>query len=447
MSTVAFVTSISRLQKELATSDKKRDLQMEGRMLFETESLDDAANLDPSVASSIASAASALRIVPSKGTIFPQLVTWALQPNVVSSMDGIAIGRLVHAGLILSDARLFDILMTYVWRVVELAPTLQPVSCAMIINAYGRAGFRHGELYTALCKRAVEALRDDSITMAHIANVANALSRVKVTDKAVFDVVRAQSIKLQGQAAPLVMTTILDAFSSIGVVDEELFSLYEGNLSKSIEECSAPLMTSILVSLVRAKRTTSPLFAACATRALKIAHTYDATSIAKSLDAFLTAKHCSEDFFGALAERACKICADFRVDEIKMTLRALSAFDLFDAELFPLLASRFIALSKVNRSVAPEDAASVLGSFALVHERHEELVHTISILMKPYVDVLDKETFTLLLWGFATLNVRNDTTRAMVAAATAGERLLPPIVGDKTRDTQLCTIRQVYGIS
>lgn len=223
-----------------------------------------------------------------------------------------------------------------------------------------------------------------------------------------------------------------------------------------VEECSAPLITTILTSLVKANKTQSPLFNVCANRAARIAATFDASSISKSLEAFFQANHCSEEFFGTMAERACRIASEFRTDEIRMTLRALSHFDLFDAELFPLLAARFISLLKHGASVVPEEVVGVLSSFAAVHERHDELVHCCSTLIKPFLEVLPKHLFTELLWAFAELNVRNETTRSMVALSTQDREKRIEAVADT--DTTSATernnvlqkrlecIKQVFGV-
>lgn len=452
LSTETFAANVGMLQKELSKSDKKRELMQEGKRIFETESLDDAmaGGLTPQLANSIASAATAMRIVPSKSPSYQQLVTWALSLDVVPTLDGNIIGRFVHAQLVLADPRLFEVLFTYLWRVIELAPTLSGVSCAMILNAYGRSGIHHEALYEALCLRARTALKEDNITIAHVANVANALSRVRVADAELFAVLRDLALKFSKQAVPLVMTTILDAFSTVGIVDSDLFAVYEANLAEQINQCSAPLMTSILNSLVKAKRTTSPLFTQCAGRAVTIANTYDASSIAKSLDAFYQAKNCSEEFFGAMAERACKVAGDFRPDEIQLTLRSLSHFELFDAELYPLLASRFVSFAKVNRSISPDDVVGIVASFATVRERHDELMHTCSLLMKPYLEAIRPELFTELLWAFGELNLRSETTRAMVTLARASKGRLATPSGDEVKDAvlqkQLLTIKQVYGL-
>lgn len=451
LSTETFAINVASLQKELSKSDKKRDLMQEGRRIFETESLDDAltGGLNPTIATTVAGAATAMRITPAKSPSYQQLVTWILQPEVVKTLDGNNIGRILHAELVLADPKLFEVLFTYLWRVVELAPTFNGIACAMILNAYGRSGIHHDRLYEVMCERAKTALKEDSITIAHVANVANALSRVQVRDAALFDVLRDLAIKFQKQAPPLVMTTILDAFSSVGIVDPDLFTLYEAALAEQIAQCSAPLMTSILNSLVKANRTKSPLFSQCAVRAVTIASTYDASSIAKSLDAFYQAGHLSEEFFGSMAERACKVAADFRPDEIHLTLRTLSHFELFDAELFPVLASRLVSIAKVNRSIPPEDVVGIVSSFAAVRERHDELIHTCSLLMKPYLEAMRPELFTELLWAFGELNLRSETTRSMVTLVRNKQVRLATPSGDATKDEVLqkrLTVIKVYGL-
>jgi hypothetical protein len=452
LSTETFAANVTSLQKELSKSDKKRDLMQEGKKIFETESLEDAltGGLNPTLATAVAGAATAMRITPAKSPSYQQLVSWILQPEVVNTLDGNSIGRILHAELVLADPRLFEVLFTYLWRVVELAPTFNGIACAMILNAYGRSGIHHDRLYEVICERARTALKEESITIAHVANVANALSRVQVCDAALFGVLRDLAIKFQKQAPPLVMTTILDAFSTVGIVDPDLFTLYEAALAEQIVQCSAPLMTSILNSLVKAKRTKSVLFSQCAVRAVSIASTYDASSIAKSLDAFYQAENCSEEFFGAMAERACKVAADFRADEIHLTLRALSHFELFDAELFPLLASRLVSIAKVNKSIPPEDVIGIVSSFAAVRERHDELIHTCSLLMRPYLEAIRPELFTELLWAFGELNLRSETTRSMVTLVRSKQVSLAAPTGNTAKDEvlqkRLAVVKQVYGL-
>mmetsp|Transcript_81928 Transcript_81928/g.95696 ORF Transcript_81928/g.95696 Transcript_81928/m.95696 type:complete len:495 (+) Transcript_81928:34-1518(+) len=470
IATAVFVSNIQRIQSELSTADNKRELQHTGRLLYENEELDDVVvslkssaaqgassqrdAMTPDMVRSIATVATLLRVAPSKSQPFQRTVDWALQPRVVQTMDDMAIARLLHASLVLSEPKIFELLFTYLWRVVELAPTLSGVSCAMIINAYGRCGIRHEILYKSLCLRATTALLEEGVTMGHIANVANALSRVGVADTAVFQVISNQSIRFEKQAPPLVMATILDAFSTVGIVDDSLFSVFEAHLERLIEECGAPLMATIVGALAKAKRSESPLFAAVASRATRIVNSYDPSSIARTLDAFYQVRHCSEEFFGLLAERAVNVSADFRPDEIHLTLRALSAFELYDAELFPLLASKLMSAMRAGGSNVPPDVViGVLAAFATVHERHEGLIHAVSLSMKPFLSALSAELFTTLLWAFAELNARNDTTRAMVSEVqTHSGRLLttdnlPSSWTPEVLAARLDTVKKVYGIT
>lgn len=480
IATAAFVGNLQRLQKELSTADNnKRDVQHTGRLLFEKEALDDVVVLTPAshhmssssavgietccerdamnaeMVCQIASMATMLRIAPTKCQPFQKVVDWALQPRVVDSMDEMAISRLLHAALVLSEPRIFDLLFTYLWRVAALAPKASGVSCAMLINAYGRCGVRHAALYDALCRRATTALLQEGVTLGHIANVANALSRVGIADPGVFQVISDQTIRFEKQAPPLVMATILDAFSTVGIVDDALFTLFESHLERLMEECSAPLMATIVGALAKAKRKQSPLFGAVASRASRISSTYDPSSIARTLDAFYQVQHCSEEFFGLLAERACKISAEFRPDEIHLTLRALSAFELFDAELFPLLASRLMSCIRGGNGNTPPDVIiGALAAFAAVHERHEGLIHAVSLTMKPFITALNAELFTTLLWAFAELNARNDTTRAMVSLAQTRQDCLlttaGPVPPGWTSDVlakRIDTIRKVYSVA
>lgn len=127
MTTSTFIANATRLQKELVKSDRKRELMQEGKSFFEKETMDDAltGGLTPQLATSLAAAAAAIRITPAKSPAYQHAISWLLLPDVVPTMDGLSIGRVVHSELVLADPRLFEVLYTYLWRIVELSPSEQ----------------------------------------------------------------------------------------------------------------------------------------------------------------------------------------------------------------------------------------------------------------------------------------------------------------------------------
>ncbi|RNF11846.1 hypothetical protein TraAM80_00681 [Trypanosoma rangeli] len=426
MSTQAFVSAVEKVQQQLAASERKQELVLHGRHLFESESLDDIKTAwSPGVAGTICHAATQLRISPTKGQTFTAVVERSLSREAVEAMDAPSLARIVHACLVLRSPHLYEVLFAYIRPLIKLAPTLDTVSCAVLLNAYGRAQVQHEELYKALCDRATIAMKDPRTFVAHTANVAHALARVHFFHRDLFLVLRDQAVRHASQGPLLVPVTILDAFAEVGFVDDSLFNVLEERLMKELADLPAPLMASLVGCLVKAGRATSPLFTACGERIIAMGGTFDPTSIAKTCDAYYRANVLAEEVFGALAERACKVAADFRADEIHLTLNALGSFDLFDGELFPLLASRFVSIVKQGGYVSPVDAAGVLASFAAVQERSDELVYICTQLLAAHRDALDGTTLMQALWACSILSVRNEAQQSLVAYAKSDAARFP----------------------
>ncbi|KEG14216.1 hypothetical protein DQ04_00571110 [Trypanosoma grayi] len=426
ITTQAFVSSVEKVQQQLSASERKQELLLHGRQLFESETLDDIkTSWTPAVAGTICHAATQLRISSTKGQPFAAVLERSLSPAAVEAMDVPSLARIVHACLVLRSPQLYEVLFTYIRRLIKLAPTIDTVSCAVLLNAYGRAQVQHEELYQALCDRAAVVMKDPRTFVAHTANVAHALARVHFFHRDLFLVLRDQAVRQVSQGPPLVPVTILDAFAEVDFVDDTLFNVLEQRLMKELGELPAPLMASLVACLVKAGKASSPLFTTCGDRIVAIGNTFDSTSIAKTCDAFYRANVLAEEVFGALAERACKVAADFRADEIHLTLNALGSFDLFDGELFPLLASRFVSIVKQGGYVSPTDAAGVLTSFAAVQEKSDELIHVCTQLLATHCDALDGVTLVQALWACAILNVRNEAQRTLLEAARGNAGKLP----------------------
>lgn len=422
LSCQAFAAAVKKATEEF-TRKKSREAQANGKRLFETEILDDVdaatSTLTPAVAIDIANAAASLRIRPGIGTVFPALSDWALDPKVAKTITPETLSRLLHASVVLHAPRLFDLLISYIWRVTEMAPKLDPVVCAVLINAYGRSGVKHEKLYAALTKRATATIDHSSITLAHVANVAYATSRVGATSPALFKKLKAQFLKFQPNANPLIAASILDSFATAGALDDEVLAAVEAVVTKNIAICTAPLVASLMNTLAKAGRTEAPLFATCATRAAAIAATFDSASIARTMNALFTANINNEDLMASLAERACKIPGDFRVAEARQTLEALSFFVLYDPELFPLLGSRVSAVIGSRGVFDVDHVAAILAAFAAVHERHEDLIHLGGRAVADSAQNLSADTYINALYAFASNNVRNDSVRRTVEGAKA----------------------------
>eukprot|EP00744_Colponema_vietnamica_P028833 GILI01044040.1.p1 GENE.GILI01044040.1~~GILI01044040.1.p1 ORF type:complete len:478 (+),score=129.13 GILI01044040.1:59-1492(+) len=433
-----FGAAVKKTTEEF-TKTKSKEAQASGKRLFETEILDDidvtkGSTMSPAICTDIANAAAALKIRPNAGTIFPAVSQWALAPEIIKTLPAEPLSKLLHASVVLHSPALFDLLISYIWRITEMAPKLDPVSCAVIINAYGRSGVKHDVLYAALVKRATATIDDSAITLAHVANVAYATSRVGASQPALVKKLKAQFLKLKGNANPLIAASVLDSFTTAGALDDEVLSAVETVVTSNIAQCSAPLVASILNTLSKAKRTDSKLFEAAATRASQIASTFDSASIARTMNSLFISNVNNEDLMATLAERACKIPGDFRVAEARQTLEALSFFVLYDPELFPLLGSRVAAVIGSRGVFDVDHIAAILAAFAAVHERHEDLIHLGGRAIADSAQNLNAETYINALYSFAAHNVRNDSVRrtsegakanvvAMTAAAATSELL------------------------
>jgi hypothetical protein len=170
-----------------------------------------------------------------------------------------------------------------------------------------------------------------------------------------------------------------------------------------IDDCSAALLSSLLLAVAKLQRRDTALVAACATRAAAIMPTYDPACVAKTLQAMLKLDTVNEELFGALAEQASRVHAQFRMSEIADTLEALSHFELYDSELFPLLASRCIIIMRTRLACDVNDAATVLASFAAVHECNNNLIYSAVKKMQFQLPNLSGAGVVDVLWSFHVL--------------------------------------------
>jgi hypothetical protein len=426
----AFLKQVADVQALAVKDEMKREVARRVKALFETEQLDvrpddGLAEMKVEEAGQIAQVASQKVVNPGRSPVLQGVYAWALAASTVDSLSKspTALSRILHSALVLRAPVVYELAFTYLRCIIPMLPTLEPPICATMMNVYGRCGIRHGELQAALEERLLAVMKDPVITLAHVANVSQALAKVHMGAKGVYNKklylsLRDQAVRLQGQATPVMLVTILDSFATVGFVDDEVSALYEARLKACLEENSPILLGAILQTCVKSNRTTSPLFDSVATIAKKKMKEFESVAIATMLEAFSTAQKSDEELFGLAAEQACKQLMQFRSNEIAMTLRALAAFDLFDAELFPMMASRFTAIAS-SSEIALADTVTVLEAFAMVHERNEALLNVANGLIQPNVSQLSPAQFVTALWALSKLNYRASAHEALVAAIAA----------------------------
>ncbi|CAD2214124.1 hypothetical protein AGDE_12432 [Angomonas deanei] len=253
-------------------------------------------------------------------------------------------------------------------------------------------------------------MKDSRVYLPHIANVAHALARVGYSDPALLLVLRDQAVKQSESASPLIAVTLLDAFASLGYMDEQVFQIYEKRIVSCMNEIQGPLLASFFSCLVLANRADKAVVDSIGERVVAIIDTLDSSSIAKFCKAYADSGIVSEEVLGSLAEHSCKVASNFRADEIHQVLHCLSSFDLFDGELFPLLAGRLAILFKQSGQgeiVRPTDAAGILASFAAVQENSDELAYVCTNICA-LQNILPADAYINVLWACATLNIRNE---------------------------------------
>eukprot|EP00796_Vickermania_ingenoplastis_P002185 gene2185-1353_t len=429
---------------------KLNDLMRQGKQLFDTDKLELSAEpgqqLTPEAAARIAQAAAQWRVSPLRGQPYPEVLNWACSEAGVAAMSISALSRILHSALVLRAPQLYPLLMTYIPLLLHVLSSAKPgmaqecdaQTLAVLINAYGRAGVRHEKLYAAFCEHASVALRDPSLTIAHVANVSHALSKVSCRHPALLSTLRDQAVRQKQSASPLMAITLLNAFAELNFVDEEMFCVYEQHLLEHLHQLTPPLLASLLHCLVQAGRGSgaSTLVERIGEQAQRSANTFDAFATSKVMTAYFAAGQFSEEVFGALAERACAVASDFRSDEVARILEALSAFDLFDGELFPLLATRLATLIKQGAApVTLEDAAAALASFAAVQEPNDELTHWCGKVFAEYADasVLSAEAYINVIWSCMTLNIRSEAHKKFVEAVRAQLRLILQPLADEVQ--------------
>lgn len=440
----AFTAAVEHLQTQHrslqsgSAEDKQSRLHQvlrQGKQLYDTDKIDDVArDASPEVVARLVQVAAQWRVSPLRGQPFAELLNWASTPAAEEKMDIASLARILHSALVLRAPQLYPLLMTYIPFIQRTLASnasnaADAATLAVLINAYGRAGVQHDGLYQQLCEVAVTALRDPGLSIAHVANVSHALSKVRVRHPALLATLRDQAVRQRANATPLMSITLLNAFAELQFVDDELFCVYEQHLLEHLKGLTPPLLASLLQSLVTAGRSSSSLVERIGEQVVRTAGTFDAFAIAKVVTAYFAAGQFSEEVLGALAERACGVVADFRSEELAGVLEALSAFDLFDGELFPLLAARFAALVKQAAPVTIEDAATVLASFAAVQEPNDELHHWCGKVFAEYADasVLSAQAYINVIWGCMTLNIRNEAQKKFVEMVKASPQLLIPL--------------------
>lgn len=166
---------------------------------------------------------------------------------------------------------------------------MDAVTLAVLINAYGRAEVHHNKLYRTLCDAATTRLKDPRLSLAHVANVAHALSRVHFVHKPLLLVLREHALRMCQEAPVIVAVTILDAFAELDFVDCEVFDAYEQRLLDRIDELQPPLMTALLSCLATAKRATPKLLEVLSEHVVATIDTFDPVSIARTCDAYFRA--------------------------------------------------------------------------------------------------------------------------------------------------------------
>lgn len=404
--------------------------------------------LSPEVAAKISQAAVQWHISPLRGQPYAEVLNWSMSAAAEPLMDIHCLARIIHSALVLRAPQLYPVLITYIPLLLKTlsSPTAphhhqlrdDPATLAVVINAYGRAGVHHDILYEKLCSLGEEVLKDPTVSIAHVANVTHALAKVNVVHRGILSTLRNQAVRQKQSASPLMSITLLSAFAELSFRDEEFFTVYEEHLLEHVKQLTPPLLASLLHSLVMAERTSaSPSAAALLQRIdeqiTSTAQRFDAFPIAKVMSAYFASGKYSEEALGALAERACAVASDFRSEEVTQVLEALSALDLFDGELFPLLASRIATLVKQAAPITIEDAASVLASFAAVQESSDELQHWCGKVFTEYADasVLSADAYINVIWGCLTLNIRSEAQKKFVESVKANPQLLHPLPGEK----------------
>ncbi|CCW67096.1 unnamed protein product, partial [Phytomonas sp. Hart1] len=427
ITTQVFLKSIEDIEVSLQTATNRRpELIRHGHRLFETEVLEDLPSAYSwEVAKKICQIATTLRISPVKSLLYSKVVKMSMDATPESSTDLYALARVIHSCLVLCSPFLYQVLFTFIPLFIKQASNMNAISTAILINAYGRAEVHHSALFQALCDSAAITFKSPQVELTHIANVAHALYRVEFLHKPLMLVLREQASRMGKDAKPLVMVLLLDAFARLGYTDDEIFSAYETRLIDNLNDMKPQLFVSLLDCLATAGRATPTFMETAEKYIVAQANAFNSVSISITFHALFKANVLLEEAFGVLAERACKLPSDFRAEEINHTLNALSSFDLFDGELFPLLASRFMTLIKQGNYVDIHEAAGILASFAAVQERHDELIHSCTQLFAVHIEGgMSPSSIVNALWACAILNIRNEAQIKLLDHVRKNPRLL-----------------------
>ena len=416
LAAAAYVEKAAGFQKDYAAK-RDKDTLTAARKFFESETLEEVETIGDG-AGPMMGAVATFRpsIMATKG--IATLMDFLQKKESMDKVSTAAMSRVLHSAVVLHVPGVFDVLIQWLWKVVEEAPKLDATAIATCINAYGRSGIRHDILYEALTKRAKEVMANPAPPLSHIANVLHALSRVEYFDEELFQLLTKHAVARQVEATPLVIATVLDACAAVNFVPNSLFLPYEQTAASNVNECSPALMASLVLSLAKTDRAKSPVFPAVAERGAAITQQYDPASIGRTLHAFRLVDHRNEDFFGALSERACRVAPEFRLEEIAQILGSLAHFDLYDAELFPLLATRVVNITRGRSSFQFNHVAEVVRAFAKVHERNDDFLNALGPILLSNVGNLKDAAVVDLLYGYGTFGIKNDLVKELLKLRT-----------------------------
>ena len=111
-------------------------------------------------------------------------------------------------------------------------------------------------------------------------------------------------------------------------------------------------------------------------------------------------KFFSEDLLSALAERTVKLIERFEVSELSTILRVLADFDLYDPELFPLVALKVQHITRQKVLLDPGHVTNILDAFARLKEKNDNILFSAQQQLKLQLHSMDKETCQRSLAAF-----------------------------------------------
>eukprot|EP00760_Papus_ankaliazontas_P038291 PhM_4_TR9055/c0_g1_i1/m.60010 len=315
---------------------------------------------------------------------------------------GADLAEIARVSPIIDSTTTAAVLLSLIWPCVRALPSMSAEEVGHVARAYATYGVQHPELEAAVTKRAVELAPDMSVH--ELSRILSALSNVNTAP-----LIAALCPKIEADITSMAAGTVARCCSIlVGAADvpSNIPEMLEKRAGEVVSTGSMGDVVELISNLARLRPTAS--FTAVfqehlAPQLLKFKEQYDPEDIVAVLEACQKHNVLNEDVFAAMAERGCRVVQQFDMEGLARVLHILASFELYDPELFPLVASRIQHMTRQKVILDPNHVATVLAAFARLSEKNDNMLYSASAQFKASMSSMTAESATKAMTAFRRL--------------------------------------------